>query len=170
MQYDPRKLAPGSRRFFNFDNPTFTAGPSRQPRLVVGGSDVPRASQTFGQRLHTSSRPGKSATQKPQDDGIIAMRRGLDGGMEMSFVPKSRARGDGGAEDDDEQDEYSGGTRRRERETRGKIERFGAGMEKGEDVVRQRERELESAEEQRQGRTKRRHPGRSASKNAFRKR
>jgi ribosome biogenesis protein ENP2 len=86
--------------------------------------------------------------------------------MEMSFVPQTT----GG---DDEQDEYSGGTARKERggageerEPRGKkVERFGAGLEKG--------GEEQGGEDlgtmQREGRSKRRDPGRSGSKNAFRR-
>jgi ribosome biogenesis protein ENP2 len=75
--------------------------------------------------------------------------------MEMSFIPSGKARRD----DAEEQDEYSGGTKRAERNK--KIERFGAGMEKG---------QMDEETSGRGGRTQRRHVGRSASKNAFRRR
>ncbi|CAK9783903.1 WD40 repeat-like protein [Cutaneotrichosporon oleaginosum] len=112
--------------------------------LVVGG-EVARP-QTFGQRL-AASKP-KAAEEKP--DGVLAMRRAADGGMEMSFIPKA------GGRKDDSDDEYGGGTYKR----RSKVEKFGAGLEKGVD-------DEENAE---QGRKTRRHPGRSASKNTFRRR
>lgn len=72
----------------------------------------------------------------------------------MSFIPQTKSRGDR-----DERDEHSGGTRRKDR----KIERFGAGMEKGQE-------EEEVVGDGRGGRSRRREVGRSASKNAFRRR
>jgi ribosome biogenesis protein ENP2 len=79
--------------------------------------------------------------------------------MEMSFIPQSKGRHREGDGDDEERDEYSGGTRKKDR----KVERFGAGMERGQE-------EVEVEESMRKGRTTRRHVGRSASKNAFRRR
>lgn len=107
--------------------------------------------QTFGQRLHASRKPEKD--EKPE--GVLAMRRSADGGMEMSFIPKSGGRG----KLEDEDDEYGGGGYRR----RSKVETFGAGLEKG-------GHEEEDEMQGRNGRTKRRHIERSASKNAFRRR
>lgn len=72
----------------------------------------------------------------------------------MSFIPTSKPRG---ARDVDEQDEYSGGSKKASR----KIEKFGAGMERGQE---------DEPDAGRGGRTHRRNVGRSASKNAFRKR
>ncbi|WVQ78443.1 hypothetical protein IAT38_000529 [Cryptococcus sp. DSM 104549] len=146
LQYDPRQLKPSERRFL----------PREKPTLVVGGTQ-PTSQPTFGQRLHSQSSSSKS---KPaaEDSSILATRRSADGGMEMSFIPSSKPRRKGaGSGSEDEADEYSGGTRRKDR-----VERFGAGMEKG----KAEEDELEG----RGGRTQRRHPGRSASKNAFRRR
>lgn len=97
------------------------------------------------------------------------MRRHVDGGMEMSFVPQTNG-------DDDEKDEYSGGTARNERKSGGreereprgkKIERFGAGLEKGGEMDDVGGEDLGTM--QREGRQKRRDPGRSGSKNAFRR-
>lgn len=92
---------------------------------------------------------------------MLATRKHLDGGMEMSFIPKTTSRGDS-----EERDEYSGGTSKKERAAERKVERFGAGMEKG--SARDEDEGLEG--EGRDGRTRRRMGGRSGSKNAFRKR
>ena len=151
-QYDPRNI----KRADTFSSARSHAGPSRQPKLVMGAA-ASAQSQTFGQRLNgatskSSAARGKSAV----DASVLSTRRNADGGMEMSFIPSGKARRD----DADEQDEYSGGTKRAERSK--KIERFGAGMEKG-----QMDEEETSG---RGGRSQRRHVGRSASKNAFRKR
>lgn len=85
----------------------------------------------------------------------------------MSFTPQTSA----GA--DEERDEYSGGTARSQRvgaEERvprvKKVERFGAGLEKG--GADEGGEDLGTM--QREGRSKRRDPGRSGSKNAFRRR
>ncbi|TXT13630.1 hypothetical protein VHUM_00997 [Vanrija humicola] len=126
-------------------------GTGRRPQLVVGGQSGPSKPQTFGQRLQASSSKGKEAAAVP--DGVLAMRRAGDGGMEMSFVPQQTGKGLA-----DDADEYSGGSFRK----RDKVERFGAGLEKG------GEDEADVLKEG--GRTKRRHVERSASKNAFRRR
>ncbi|WWC60785.1 uncharacterized protein I303_103361 [Kwoniella dejecticola CBS 10117] len=162
-QYDPRKL--------KSSDPKRVLPPVRSaPRLVVGESSSSRSAgpskqSTFGQRLKksTGSNAAANGSGFENDKSVLAMRKAADGGMEMSFIPSSkpRARGEQGEGGEDEQDEYSGGTRRKDR----KVERFGAGLEKGGGE------ECEDEEIQgRSGRTKRRHPGRSASKNAFRKR
>ncbi|RSH81804.1 uncharacterized protein EHS24_007996 [Apiotrichum porosum] len=152
MQFDPSavKSASSSRSFP-------VASGSRRPQLVVGAQgNLPNRPQTFGQRLQATKKNGKAkAEDKP--DGVLAMRRAADGGMEMSFVPKTGNAKRGEGIHDDQEDEYSGGSYRRS-----KVEKFGAGLEKGNDE--DDEAELGS------GRTQRRHPGRSASKNAFRKR
>ncbi|BEI81601.1 hypothetical protein CcaverHIS002_0207610 [Cutaneotrichosporon cavernicola] len=122
----------------------FPLASGARPSLVVGGQST--RPQTFGQRL-AASKP-KAEDEKPE--GVIAMRRAADGGMEMSFVPKAEAKGDGS------DDEYGGGTFRR----RSKVEHVGAGLEIG----------VEEEQSGEQGRKTRRHPGRSASKNTFRKR
>ncbi|WVR05415.1 hypothetical protein IAU60_002430 [Kwoniella sp. DSM 27419] len=157
-QYDPRKLKPGDR----VPRPL----PRSHPQLVVGSSIGSTSQPTFGQRLHassSSSKSGKSSTGAVHDPSVLAMRRSTDGGMEMSFIPKTKSRSNGatgaGSGSEDEQDEYSGGTKRKDRK-----ERFGAGMEKGGNE--DEEDELAG----RGGRTQRRHTGRSASKNAFRRR
>lgn len=156
------------------------AGPSRrphQPRLLMPSSAVSQA-DSFGSRLASSRSSGSglglgNKSNKATgpglgaDDGVLAMRRGADGGMEMSFIPKgtkdrrpaSGGRGSGGA-DEQETDEEDG---RRGGKGRGpKVEKFGAGLEKG--------GEGKKAEWERGGRKERRHPGRSASKNVFRRR
>lgn len=112
--------------------------------LVVGGQAA--RPKTFGQRL-AAAKP-KAAEEKP--DGVLAMRRAADGGMEMSFIPKA------GGRKDESDDEYGGGTFRR----RSKVEKVGIGLEMG----------AEPEESTEQGRKTRRHPGRSASKNTFRRR
>lgn len=148
------------------------AGPSRQPRLVVPSKSISQA-DSFGARL-SSARPSAQSKSKSAsagvggglgaDDGVLAMRRGADGGMEMSFIPKGTkdrrpGSGAGGAGSDEDED-GGGGARGGKRGP--KVEKFGAGMEKG--------GEAQKAEWERGGRKERRHPGRSASKNVFRKR
>jgi ribosome biogenesis protein ENP2 len=154
-QYDPRTVLP-SQQSNSILPPAATSRP--RPRLIVGSGDTaPRPRQeTFGSRLQSRPNKGKLSSRTQEDDGVLATRRSADGGMEMSFIPQKSQSGSPGGQD--ENDEYSGGTRRKDR----KIERFGAGMEKGqeEEVV------------ERGGRTRRRDVGRgrSASKNAFRRR
>ncbi|OCF71502.1 ribosome biogenesis protein ENP2 [Kwoniella mangroviensis CBS 8886] len=159
LQYDPRRLKPT-------DAKRVLPAIRSQPKLVVGSSSSSSSSRqqpTFGQRLKTSNQSSRNGKGLGEDPSVLAMRKSADGGMEMSFIPSSKpSRSNGPDGEDDEQDEYSGGTRRKDR----KVERFGAGMEKG-----QLDDDDEGQEgEGRSGRTKRRHPGRSASKNAFRKR
>jgi ribosome biogenesis protein ENP2 len=84
----------------------------------------------------------------------------------MSFVPRgsgsgSRAHGAGGADGGDGYSDEDG--RVEQKRSKSKIERFGAGLEKGQDE------EEDDAENGRGGRTQRRHAGRSASKNTFRR-
>ena len=152
-QFDPRTIAPSKR-----SNPTLPrSGPQQpQPRLTFGsGADTaPQPKQeTFGSRLHHRQKK-ENSIRPEQSDGVLAMRRSMDGGMEMSFIPQSSQT----REDRDDRDEYSGGTKKKDR----KIERFGAGLERG--------LEEETVEgEGRGGRSRRRQVGRSASKNTFRR-
>ncbi|ODO02887.1 hypothetical protein I350_05728 [Cryptococcus amylolentus CBS 6273] len=146
LLYDPRTVKAAERRPMPRHKPTLVSGD-------VQSSTLP----TFGQRLHSQASKSSKSSAPAHDPSILAMRKAADGGMEMSFIPSSNSRSrKGGDEDGDDQDEYSGGTRRKDR-----VERFGAGMEKG-------GREDEEFED-RGGRTQRRRPDRSASKNAFRR-
>ncbi|WVN86574.1 uncharacterized protein L203_101741 [Cryptococcus depauperatus CBS 7841] len=145
LHYDPRQVASSQRR----PMPRGTG-----PQLIVGDSQT-TTQRTFGQRLHQNKTRQSGQVIAKNDPSVLAMRRGTDGGMEMSFIPSKASRVKGEAVD--EPDEYSGGSKRRDR-----VERFGAGMEKG-------GREDDKLEG-REGRTERRRPGRSASKNAFRRR
>lgn len=168
QQYDPRKVAPGqSKRAF----------PAYRPQMVVGGSgayDDPRSassSSSFGQRLRNSAPKSRGDKSDPRMDNVLAMRRSADGGMEMSFIPSGSGgkAGRRGEEMEDEQDEYSGGSRRKDRAAGGgKVERFGASLQKG---LERDEEDGALDGEGRSGRARRRHvdAGRSASKNAFRK-
>lgn len=85
----------------------------------------------------------------------------------MSFIPSGSSKQPGSARDEDTLDDFEdGGAAVREaRKKDKKVERFGHGMQKG---LEEDDGEVEG--ESRSGRTKRRHPGRSASKNVFRKR
>lgn len=142
-----------------------------KPRLFAGDVDTTtvtaRGPKSFGQRLRTA---GDGATRQSgkgkRDDSIVTMRRLEDGGMEMSFIPSANA---GHGDDNIEGTDFiadgagkkgKGDVKKGER----KVERFGAGLEKG--GLAAGDRELTEAE--RSGRQKRRHPGRSASKNVFR--
>ncbi|KAI5450831.1 Small ribosomal subunit biogenesis [Naganishia albida] len=142
-----------------------------KPRLFAGDVDTTtvtaRGPKSFGQRLRTA---GDGATRQAgkgkRDDSIVTMRRLEDGGMEMSFIPSANA---GHGDDNIEGTDFiadgagkkgKGDVKKGER----KVERFGAGLEKG--GLAAGDRELTEAE--RSGRQKRRHPGRSASKNVFR--
>ncbi|WWC89722.1 uncharacterized protein L201_004647 [Kwoniella dendrophila CBS 6074] len=167
QQYDPRKLKPGHEKR------VLPLIRHSQPKLVVGGSSSSSTTatkqSTFGQRLKSVS--SKKDSDKnggfENDSSILAMRKSADGGMEMSFIPKSGGSGKARNNDqeEDDQDEYSGGTRRKDR----KVETFGLGMEKGREDGDDNDGDDDDLQG-RSGRTKRRHPGRSASKNAFRKR
>ena len=136
-------------------------GKAREPRLLKAWHTP--AQRTLGQRLGSINKSASSASSRhaARDDGVLATRKHMDGGMEMSFIPRTSSKGD----EEDDRDEYSGGTARKERVDKG-VERFGAGMEKG-----GKDRDAEGLEgEGRDGRTRRRLVGRSGSKNAFRRR
>ncbi|KAK4689112.1 ribosome biogenesis protein ENP2, partial [Tremellales sp. Uapishka_1] len=158
LQYDPRNYKPSERPSQGKSLSRIgTNANSRQPRLVIGGKeDGPSRgkSATFGQRLSssTASRPNGKGKADETPEGVLAMRRSTDGGMEMSFIPDNNR-----PKDVDSDDEYSGGNKRRP----SKVEKFGAGLERGQ--------EEDSEEEGKGGRTRKRKVERSASKNVFRR-
>lgn len=173
-QYDPRKLKPGEEkrqmlRHYQYNKP--------QLQVASGsttGNGRSSSSTTFGQRLHTSKPSRSTAQSDPRLDNVLAMRRSGDGGMEMSFIPSGSSKpkpsgGGGGGEDgglfNDDFDKEQSAVDARKREK--KVERFGHGLQKG---LEEGEGEGDLEGETKSGRTKRRHPGRSASKNTFRKR
>jgi ribosome biogenesis protein ENP2 len=168
-QYDPRKLRPDQEKR------QLLRAYQYRPQLQAGSSTPGQSStsSSFGQRLHAFNRNSSKATttKDPRLDNVLAMRRSGDGGMEVSFVPtgsaKSKARAaEGEAEGDDFiQEEFDGGAPKKR--TDKKVDRFGHGMQRG---LEEEDGDGQGEGEARSGRTKRRDPGRSASKNAFRKR
>lgn len=166
QQYDPRKLRPGEEKRQMLRHYQY------RPQLQVGSSANANSagassSTSFGQRLH-SSKSKSSPRSDPRLDNILAVRRSGDGGMEMSFVPTGSSKQpgkDGSAPDDTLDDFDSGAAEQKAKKRDKKVERFGHGLQKG---LEDEEDDMEG--EGRSGRTKRRHPGRSASKNVFRKR
>jgi ribosome biogenesis protein ENP2 len=169
-QYDPRKLRPDQEKR------QLLRAYQYRPQLQAGSSTPGQSStsSSFGQRLHASKRDNDSASsasknKDPRLENVLAMRRSGDGGMEVSFVPegssKSRSKSAAGDEDGDAdfiQEEFDGGAPKKRVDK--KVERFGHGLQRG---LEDEEGDLEG--EAKSGRTKRRDPGRSASKNAFRK-
>ena len=147
QQYDPRKLHPDQEKR------QLLRAYQYRPQLQAGSSSGPTTASSFGQRLHSSK--GKPA---PKDDprlsNVLAMRKSGDGGMEVSFVPTGSSKSE-----DRIEEEFDGGAPKK----RDKVERFGHGLQRG------LEEEEGGEGESKSGRTKRRDPGRSASKNAFRK-
>ncbi|KAL7424272.1 Small ribosomal subunit biogenesis [Cryptotrichosporon argae] len=157
LSYDPRNVRPSDNA--RTGAAFASASAARKPRLVAGagtGASTPRGTQTLAQRLHAMPAASARGAQRQTDGEVLAMRRAADGGMEMSYVPSAAAVRAGKAEAA-LGDEYTGGEFRR----RTKVEKFGAGLERGHD-------DNEGSRDK--GRTQRRHPGRSASKNAFRRR
>ncbi|PIL27694.1 hypothetical protein GSI_10847 [Ganoderma sinense ZZ0214-1] len=115
---------------------------------------------TFGQRRSQLGSKGKQRASVHDSD----IRHAAEGGMEMTFVPRTSS---SGAADDD--DDLGGGkaTQRKGKEKGPKrkgVEVFGAGMERGGD-----EPEVEMPESERSGRTKRRSGMRSGSRNTLRR-
>lgn len=123
------------------------------------------ADAAFGQRRQSSKGKYPSSSRDHQEQVVHK----ADGGVEMSWVPSSRANKSGGGDDDWDMDEGPGkhigkaAVQRREDKKRG-IERFGAGMEKGGGEAGEG-----GAEKGRGGRTERRRDVRSGSKNTFRR-
>ncbi|KAG8686752.1 hypothetical protein FRC11_008430 [Ceratobasidium sp. 423] len=104
----------------------------------------------MGPRLTTSRTRLAPSKQKQHDLGKDAHVNVLqDGGFEMSFIPSGKP-----DEPKRKTSKPAGGK---------KVERFGAGMERGGG------REEDSGENERNGRTRRRTGVRSGSKNAFRR-
>ena len=149
QQYDPRKLHPDQEKR------QLLRAYQYRPQLQAGqSSSGPTAASSFGQRLHSSkSKPVQK--EDPRLSNVLAMRRSGDGGMEVSFVPTGSSKSE-----DRIEEEFDGGAPKKRAD---KVERFGHGLQKG------LEEEEGGEGESKSGRTKRRDPGRSASKNAFRK-
>ncbi|KAI0371259.1 hypothetical protein BV20DRAFT_993435 [Pilatotrama ljubarskyi] len=110
---------------------------------------------TFGQRRSQLGPKGKERASSRED---AAVRRTADGGIEMTFIPRTSSSGH-----DYDDGPVSGKAKAKEPKRKG-VETFGAGMERGGEDP---EREMSEAE--RKGRTKRRQGMRSGSKNVFRK-
>ncbi|KAI0702051.1 hypothetical protein C8T65DRAFT_655861 [Cerioporus squamosus] len=122
-----------------------------------GGRAVDK-NATFGQRRsQLGSSKGKEREREP---GSAAVRHTADGGVEMTFVPRTSSTGA-------DYDDYEGKTPKvgkgKEPKRKG-VEVFGAGMEKGGE-----DPEVVMSEAERRGRTKRRQGMRSGSKNTFRR-
>ncbi|ORX33872.1 WD40-repeat-containing domain protein [Kockovaella imperatae] len=161
LQYDPRNVKRTTAK--PFARPE--SGPLRKPRLIIGDERHagPSSSDTFGKRAWSQQiKPTKASKKDARMDGVLAMRRGTDGGMEMSFVPQGSSKSRAGAENDWASDDDDLGPKGG-RPNRSKVERFGAGMERGQ------EDQSEAREGDRGGRTRRRDVSRSASKNTFRR-
>ena len=132
-------------------------------RLVPLHAQDPRGGRavdknaSFGQRRSQfSSGKGK---ERARDAADADVRRTADGGVEMTFIPRTTA---SGADYDDEENPQKAGKGKEPR--RKGVEVFGAGMEKGGE-----EPEVAMSEAERRGRTKRRQGMRSGSKNTFRR-
>ena len=160
-QYDPRNFAPSERPSQGNSLARIGSKQRERPKLVSGAADDdrPRPSSTFGQRLSSSQRASSSKGKDAKPEGVLSMRKQADGGMEMSFIPS------GPAGDHEDGRDFDGDESQVREPRRRKPETFGAGLEKGGD-----EPENDVEGEAKMGRTKRRHPGRSASKNVFRQR
>ena len=147
QQYDPRKLHPDQEKR------QLLRAYQYRPQLQAGSSSGPTTASSFGLRLH-SSKSKPAPKDDPRLSNVLAMRKSGDGGMEVSFVPTGSSKSE-----DRIEEEFDGGAPKK----RDKVERFGHGLQRG------LEEEEGGEGESKSGRTKRRDPGRSASKNAFRK-
>lgn len=110
---------------------------------------------SFGQRrshLGASNSKGKGRAHSD-------VRHTADGGMELTFVPRTSA----SADDYDEGGAGPAGQMKGNPRRKG-VEAFGAGMERGGE-----EPEVQLTDAERKGRTKRRQGMRSGSKNTFRR-
>ncbi|KAI9069883.1 hypothetical protein FKP32DRAFT_1608216 [Trametes sanguinea] len=113
---------------------------------------------TFGQRRSQLGSKGKGRAHSRDDSEI---RHTADGGIEMTFIPKTTSSG----HDYDDGPSSAAQQKGKGKEPKRKgVETFGAGMERGGE-----EPEREMTEMERKGRTKRRQGMRSGSKNTFRK-
>lgn len=171
QQYDPRKLRPGEEKRQMLRHYQYRPQLQSASGNAGAGSSSTSASSSFGQRLHSNKGRSSAAPADPRLDNVLAMRRSGDGGMEMSFVPqgssKSASGGKGGGQLFDEDNEGLDAQRAARRRDKN-VERFGHGLQKG--LEQEDGGSGDEGEGGRNGRTKRRHPGRSASKNVFRKR
>lgn len=115
---------------------------------------------TFGQRRSQQGSRNRPRGSAGRDSSV---RRTVDGGLEMTFIPKTSS---SGHDYDDDEPGASRAARKGGRDVgkRKGVESFGAGMERGGEDP---EREMSEAE--RKGRTKRRQGMRSGSKNTFRR-
>ena len=111
---------------------------------------------SFGQRRSQFGAGSKRSAAS--SSGAEGARHTADGGMEVTFVPRTSS--NGRDYDDGPVKEARGGKEAR----RKGVEVFGAGMEKGGEAP-----EVEMSEAERKGRTKRRQGMRSGSKNTFRR-
>jgi ribosome biogenesis protein ENP2 len=135
----------------HFDN-----RPRSLPKMVAAraetngsnSSNIRDPTATFGQRRHSL----KSKASKYQSHGDDIIKPSEDGGMSISFTPRSSARED--------RDTNQMAKKDKDRQKPG-IKYLGAGLERG--MERQ-----EVSEADRKGRTQRRKGIRSGSKNAFR--
>lgn len=149
--------------------------------MVIGEGESdslgrPRPANSFGARLrddrNQESQYGRNARngkgKNAMDEGVLGMRKTKDGGMEMSFMPKvGGGRGDDDLAGPDYKLEKKDKNMEDEKKGGRKKEAFGAGLEKGGfRGLAGGEKELSEAE--RKGRSSKRNPGRSASKNVFR--
>ncbi|KAI0777227.1 WD40-repeat-containing domain protein [Trametes elegans] len=112
---------------------------------------------TFGQRRSQLGPKGKQRASTASDASI---RHTGDGGVEMTFIPRTAS---SGRDYDDDEGLAKGRGKGKDAKRKG-VETFGAGMERGGE-----EPEREMSEAERKGRTKRRQGMRSGSKNVFRK-
>lgn len=136
-------------------------------RLVPLQAQDPRGGRavdknaSFGQRRSQFSSGKGKGKERARDAANADVRRTADGGVEMTFIPRTTASGED--YDDEEKPQKAGKGKGKEPRRKG-VEVFGAGMEKGGE-----EPEVAMSEAERRGRTKRRQGMRSGSKNTFRR-
>ncbi|KAG9104002.1 hypothetical protein FRC06_006266 [Ceratobasidium sp. 370] len=153
--YNPRARLPNSDSRIQIQTKSKNSTPHQSAHRPMKPSSTPR--------LTTSrTRPSSSRTAEKSERGLGSgahVNVLSDGGFEMSFVPSGRA---------DSGEEERGNARKSQKGgaggSGGKVERFGAGMERG-----GRGKEEDVKETERNGRIKRRTGVRSGSKNAFRR-
>jgi ribosome biogenesis protein ENP2 len=126
--------------------------PLRAPTGSTKAQNAFDKNATFGQRRHAAE-----GMSMPEARSELSITHAPEGGMEMSWVPSPSA---GLGQDDSE----SQNRKRRDKERRKGVEKFGAGLEKGGE-----DQSVEMTESSRKGRTQRRKDIRSGSKAAFRR-
>ena len=137
-------------------------------RMAAASRDT---SSSFGHRRSASARQQQEQQRHHdrmyrEDEHIL--RKG-DGSVEVSWVPAPKSsRSNVPAGEGEDEDDLVGGQQRRQKhalkDTRKGVERFGVGMEKGGEDPNMRT----LSEQERRGRSQRRHGMRRGSKNAFR--